>query len=207
VEVEPLLKGRRGETFREELGVPRKAKVVGMIACLKPQKDPMTFVEAASLVVHRNHNVKFLLFGDGDLADAVLRLADKRSLGQNFLHVGWRRDVPDILANLDLVVLPSLWEGLPRVILEATIAGVPVVASNIDGNREIIFEGRNGALAEPRNPQDFADKILQALEENWKVDSDLSRQIQHEYDIREMLHRQEELYLKLALDKHPRESV
>jgi glycosyltransferase involved in cell wall biosynthesis len=84
------------------------------------------------------------------------------------------------------------------VIPEATIAGVPVIASNIDGNREIIFEGRNGALAEPQNAQDFADKIMKALDEKWRVDPELSRQIQHDFDIREMVRLQEALYLKLA---------
>jgi glycosyltransferase involved in cell wall biosynthesis len=131
------------------------------------------------------------------MAGAVSHRASKMKHPECFLHVGWRRDVPDILANLDLVVLPSLWEGLPRVIPEATIAGVPVVASNIDGNREIVSPGRNGALAEPRNPQDFADKIEKALDEGWKVDPEFSRQIQLEFDIREMVHQQEALYLKL----------
>ena len=106
-----------------------------------------------------------------------------------------------VLANLDLLVLTSLWEGLPRVIPEAGIAGVPVIASNVDGNREIIIEGRTGMLAEPRNPRDFADKIVQALKENLKVDPALSRQLQHEFDIREMVRLQEELYLKLAADR------
>ncbi|MCI0612632.1 glycosyltransferase family 4 protein, partial [bacterium] len=74
---------------------------------------------------------------------------------------------------------------------------VPVIASNIDGNREIIFEGRNGILAEPRNAKDFAEKIVDALKDGWEVDPELSRQIQHEFDIREMVRQQEDLYLKL----------
>jgi len=199
VEIEPLLQARRSDSFREEqLGVSPKEKAIGMIACLKLQKDPVTFVEAADLVTRKNSNVKFLLFGDGDLADTVMRSVAKMKYPRSFRHLGWRRDVPEILANLDVLVLTSLWEGLPRVIPEAGIAGVPVVASNVDGNREIIFEGRNGTLAEPRDPRDFAAKIVQALKENWKVDPVLSRQLQHEFDIREMVHLQEELYLKLA---------
>lgn len=197
VEIEPLLKAKRSEALRDQLGVPRNGKAVGMIACLKSQKDPLTFVDAADRVSRKFLNSKFILFGDGELADAVARRARKMRYPENFLHAGWTRDVPSVLASMDLLVLTSLWEGLPRVIPEATIAGVPVVASNIDGIREIVFEGRNGAFAEPRNAQDFADKILKALKEGWKVDPDLSRQIQHEFDIREMVRQQEELYLKL----------
>jgi len=96
------------------------------------------------------------------------------------------------------MLLTSLWEGLPRVILEATIAGVPTVASNIDGNREIVFEGRNGNLAEPRNAEDFAEKTMKALREEWKVDSELAREIRTEFDIDEMVRKQEDLYRKLA---------
>jgi glycosyltransferase involved in cell wall biosynthesis len=197
VEIDSLIKAKRDESFRQELGIPKNGKAVGMIACLKPQKDPLTFVEIADLVTRKNSDVKFLLFGDGELADAVARRAAKMRYPLTFLHTGWRRDIPEILANLDLLVLPSLWEGLPRVIPEATIVGVPVIASNIEGNREIIFEGRNGALAEPRNAADFAGKILQALKEDWIVDSNLSREVQHEFDIREMVSQQEELYLQL----------
>jgi glycosyltransferase involved in cell wall biosynthesis len=198
VEVDRLLQAKPSESLREQLEIPKKGRAVGMIACLKPQKDPLTFVEAADIVSRKMNSVKFLLIGDGDLADAVMRRVGKMRYGYNFKHLGWRREIPEILANLDLVVLPSLWEGLPRIIPEATIAGVPVIASDIDGIREIIFEGRNGALAAPQNAEDFAEKILTALDENWKVDPDLSQEIQHEYDIREMVRQQEALYLKLA---------
>jgi glycosyltransferase involved in cell wall biosynthesis len=193
-----LIQARRSEEFRDQLGIPRRAAAVAMIACLKPQKDPLTFVEAANLVSRKLHDAKFFLIGDGEMADAVRKSVAKMRYAHNFHLLGWRRDIPEILANLDLVVLPSLWEGLPRIIPESTISGVPVIASNIDGNREVIFEGRNGAMAEPQNAEDFAEKIMKALDENWKVDPELSQQIQHEYDIREMVRQQEALYLKLA---------
>ena len=198
VEIDPLLRAQRTETFREKLAIPPKAKVIGMIASLKPQKDPLTFVEAADIVSQKNADVKFLLVGDGELADAVHRRAAKMRYPDCFAHIGWRRDIPEILANLDVLVSPSLWAGMSRVITEATIAGVPVVASDVDGGREIVFEGENGVLAERRNPQDFADKIMRAIVENWKVNPDISQKIQHEFDIREMVHQLETLYLQLS---------
>jgi glycosyltransferase involved in cell wall biosynthesis len=197
VEIEPLLNAKRSDEVRDELAISRNGKAVGMIACLKSQKDPLTFVDAADIVTRKMSNVRCFLFGDGELANAVARRVMKMRNPHSFHHAGWIRNVPEILANLDLVVLTSLWEGLPRVIPEATIAGVPVVASNIEGNREIIFDGRNGVLAEPRNAQDFAEKIIRVLKEGWEVDPDLSRQIQHDFDIREMVRKQEELYLQL----------
>jgi glycosyltransferase involved in cell wall biosynthesis len=198
VEIDTLLKAQRTESFREKHGIPRKAKVIGMIAALKPQRDPLTFVEAADLVSQKNSDVKFLLVGDGELADAVRRRVAKMRYPNSFAHLGWRRDVPEIICNLDLLVAPSLWAGMSRVIAEATIAGVPVVASDVDGTRELVFEGDNGTLAERRNPQDFAEKIQRAIVEDWKVNPDISQQMQHEFDIRAMVHQLETLYVNLA---------
>ena len=201
VDIDPLINARRDDAYREELGLSKREKAVAMIGCLKPQKDPLTFVEAADIVTQKDPSVKFLIAGDGELFDAVQKRVEKMRYKRNFRPLGWRRDIPQLLANIDLMVLTSLWEGLPRVIPEATIAGVPVIASNIDGNREVIFEGKNGTLAEPQNPKDFAEKILTALDDRWTVDEELSRKVQHEYDIREMVRQLENLYLKLAADQ------
>lgn len=198
VEIKPLLQAKPGDAFRNEFGIGARDKVVAMISSLRPQKDPLTFVEAASLVARKKSNVKFLLFGSGELSNAVARRAAKKLGSANFTQAGPTRNVPEVLANVDVLVVPSIWEGLPRVIAEATIAGVPVIASNVDGIREIVFEGRNGAFAEPQNPKDFSVKILKALRNGRSVDSKLVQQIQYEYDIRDMLRRLESLYLQLA---------
>jgi glycosyltransferase involved in cell wall biosynthesis len=198
VEIEPILQAKRSEAFRNEFEIGKRARVVAMISSLRPQKDPFTFVEAAALVTNKKSNVKFLLFGSGELSDAVMKRAAKILGSSNFLYAGPTRRVAEVLANLDLLVVPSLWEGLPRIIVEATISGVPVIASNVDGIREVLAEGQNGAFAEPQNPEDFAKKILRALKEDRKVDPRLSRQIQYEFDIRETLRQQEALYLQLA---------
>lgn len=201
VEVEPLLQAKPDEAFRKNLGMPDKGKIVGMIASLKPQKDPLTFVEAAALVARKSRSARFVLFGDGELADAVARRASKILRPTNFARAGWTDNVPEVLANLDALVVPSIWEGLPRIIPQATIAGVPVVASAVDGIREVVFEGRNGLLAEPQNAEDFAGKILKVLDDDFHVDEEFSRQIQHDYDIREMVRHLEALYLQVASEK------
>lgn len=198
VEIEPLLQARPSETFRSDHGLSKKRKLVAMISSLRPQKDPLTFVEAAALVAKKSRSTGFILFGDGELADAVRKRARKLLTSLSFSQPGWSRNVPEVLANVDLLVVPSLWEGLPRIIPEASIAGVPVVASAVDGIKEVVLEDYNGAFAEPQNAQDFADKILQQLDAGRRVDEELSRQIQHEYDIREMIRNLEATYLEQA---------
>jgi len=198
VEIEPMLQAKPSDEFREKYEIAKRTKVVGMISALRPQKDPLTFIEAAALVVAKDPDTKFLLFGDGELANAVRRRAAKKLGAHQFLQVGWTRNVAEVLANLDALVVPSLWEGLPRVVVEATIMGVPVIASDIGGIREIIIEEKNGGLCEPQNAEQFAEKISTALDRRWKVDPELSRQMQYEFDIRETLRQEEDVYIKLC---------
>jgi glycosyltransferase involved in cell wall biosynthesis len=202
VKIEELVDNQNHGVFRNKLKIPSSAKLIGMISCLKPQKDPVTFVHAADIVTRKNPSTHFVLTGDGVLRPRVAKEIAKMKYPERFHLLGWTRNVPEILADLDLVVLTSLWEGLPRIIPEAAISGVPMIASNIEGNREVITEGRNGALAEPSNAEDFARKILQALEQNWKVDPTASREFAAEFDIRNMVRKQEELYLNLSSRSH-----
>jgi len=187
--------------IRQELGIPEHARIVGMIACLKTQKDPLTFVEAADLVSQKLTDVCFLLIGDGELREKLTQRIAKMKDPSRFFHLGWRRDTDQILPNMDLLVLTSLWEGLPRVIPEATLSGVPVIASDIEGNSEVIFTGKNGALAQPQNNRDFADKIIQALDSHWQVDPSVRDKMETEFGIDKMVRQQEDLYLKLASRK------
>ncbi len=198
VEIEPLLHPDPMEKMLAELGIPGAARLVGMIACLKPQKDPVTFVEAADLVTQQMGDVYFILIGDGELRDQVLQRAAGMKEPSRFLHVGWKRNVQQLIGNLNVMVLTSLWEGVPRVIPEALIAGVPVIASDIDGNREILSKGNYGELAEPRNARDFADKIIHALSNYRTVDAKSRKNIQSEFSIQNMVEQQEKLYLSLA---------
>lgn len=196
IPVQRILEVQRSDALRHELQIPRESKLIGMIACLKPQKDPLTYVRAARIVLEQLPGAHFLLAGDGELRTQVLREAAVLPEG-HFHFLGWRRDVFQILRELDLLVLTSLWEGLPRVIPEAIVAGVPVVASDIDGNREILQESRSGLLAQPQHPSDFASAILDLLQKG-SVPEDAAMQIRSEFDIDAMISKQEELYMRLV---------
>jgi glycosyltransferase involved in cell wall biosynthesis len=168
-----------------------------MVACLKPQKDPLTFAKTADRVLNQRNDVYFVLVGDGLLRGAVTRYRKKMKHADRFLMIGWRRDIANILGQLDVLVMTSLWEGLPRILVEAAAARVPAIASDIDGNREIILKSRNGILAQPRNVSDFAQKIIQLLSERPHVDAETVGQIGQEFNIDEMVCKQEKLYLNL----------
>lgn len=150
---------------KKQLGLNVDSPVVGMVACFKPQKAPQEFVRAASLVIKRNPKAQFLLVGDGVLRKRIECLIVDLNLKENFLLTGWRQDIAQILACLDVLVLSSLWEGSPRVLLEAMCSKLPIVAYNVDGVREVIKDGVNGFLVRPKDFTALAERINRLIED------------------------------------------
>jgi glycosyltransferase involved in cell wall biosynthesis len=145
---------------RGALRLPLDAFVVGTVGRLSEQKDPETWVRTAALVADRAPHARFVMVGDGGLRPVVERLAAECGIADRLLLTGLRDDVPEILPAFDVLLLTSRWEGLPLVIPEAMASGVAVVASAVDGNREVVRDGHNGLLAAPSQPVRFADAVL-----------------------------------------------
>ncbi|HEV8335730.1 MAG TPA: glycosyltransferase family 4 protein [Candidatus Polarisedimenticolia bacterium] len=187
--------------LRARLGIAAAAPIAGMVACLKPQKAPLDYVEVASRVAARIPAAHFLLIGDGELRPGVEEAVRREQLEGRFHLLGWRRDIPSIMRNLSVLVLTSLWEGLPRVIPEAMAAGVPVVATRVDGIPEVVRDGETGYLAEPHDVDTLARRVAELL-----ACSDLrlrmgteARAAVGEFDIDAMVRSQEALYQELVV--------
>ncbi len=183
----------------KELGLPPDVPLVGMIACFKPQKAPLDFIEMAYLVHQQIPEAHFLMVGDGELRSQIEARIQALHLSRVVHLVGWRRDIPEILHLLNILVLTSLWEGLPRVFPQAMAAGVPIVATCVDGAPEAVREGLNGYLLPPRDIKGLAEKVIYLLRH-----PDLARKMGQEgtrlvgeFDIDDMVRQQEELYLTL----------
>lgn len=146
-----------------QLGLSPDKLTVGSVGRLTGQKGYTYFLEAARTIVAQRQDVQFVLIGDGDLRDELQAYRDELGLQAHVHFLGARRDVASLLRSLDLFVLPSLWEGLPTVIMEAMASGVPVVATDILGTRELVKPGRNGWLVEPKDASGLADAITAAL--------------------------------------------
>ncbi|HEY6084358.1 MAG TPA: glycosyltransferase family 4 protein [Nitrospira sp.] len=181
---------------RRELGLDPLRSVIGMVAPLKPQKAPLDFVKMAAKVRQANTSVQFILVGDGELRSEVEQESQRLGLNSAFHLLGWRRDVAEILRCLDVFVLTSRWEGLPRVYLEALATGVPIVGTRVDGAEEVVKDGQNGFLLNPGDVDGLAAKVCEFLARGpvaWSRDTDLGK----EFDIKEMVRRQEEEYERL----------
>ncbi len=148
---------------KEELGLKTDSKVVGMVACSKPQKAPEDFLKAAVLVKKDFPEAKFLLVGDGALRRKLEGLRKRFALEKDVIFTGWRRDIPQILSILDVFVLTSLWEGSPIVLLEAMASAVPIVATSTGGAQEIIRNGINGFLVPPGNIRTMTQRVATLL--------------------------------------------
>jgi glycosyltransferase involved in cell wall biosynthesis len=147
------------EAVRAEIGVSPSTPLVGMIACLKPQKAPVAFVDVAARVAGRHPAAHFFIAGDGALRASVEERIERTGLRSTFHLLGWRRDVRRLLGAADVLVLTSLWEGLPRVTMQAMAAGKPMVATRVDGTPEAIRDGYNGFLVEPNDIAGFAEQV------------------------------------------------
>jgi glycosyltransferase involved in cell wall biosynthesis len=184
---------------KRELGLEPGRPVVGMVAPMKPQKAPLDFVRVAAKVAGKKPETQFLFVGDGELRDAMESEIARLGLTKSFRLAGWRRDVPALMRCLDVFVLTSLWEGLPRVYLEALASGVPVVGTRVDGAAEVVRDGVNGYLLAPGDVNGMAERVL-ALLANPTLAADMGRRgesLPTEFDIRDMVRRQEQEYERL----------
>ena len=132
---------------RADIGVPQDAYLVGTVGRLQAQKDPLLFIQAASIIADRIPRAHFVMVGDGPLESVVRRHIAAERLTGRFHLLGWRADATDILKLFDVFVLTSRYEGMPFVLLEAAAAGLPLVSTNVPGARSLIDDGSSGLLA------------------------------------------------------------
>ncbi len=185
---------------RAELVIKNNGPIVAMVSCLKPQKSPQDYIKAAAIVKKDIPEANFLIIGDGILRKKVLRLADNLGLNGSLLFKGWRRDIPEILSVIDVLVLSSLWEGLPVVLLEAMASGKPVIATNVGGTSEIIRDGIDGILVPPKDYKALSEKIRFILTETnlcKKMGESFKNRFDSSFQFQNMVKEIQELYHSL----------
>ena len=186
------------EEMAREFGIPPGAKVVGTVTRFSAQKSPMTFVRTASEVIKKVPEAFFMMVGDGPLRPVIEEQIRDLGIEDRMILTGLRRDVPELLQLFDIFLLTSLWEGLPRVIPQAMAAGLPVIASDVDGNAEIIKNSVNGILVKPGNIDQTIKNVIQLLEDKHRCQqlSDNARHGLDEYSVDNMVNAIEDLYVR-----------
>jgi len=193
VDVTQFTPAGSGQRVRREFGIAPGGKLVGVVGRITVWKGHQTFIEALQLVKERVPDVKALIVGEqfqrsakadrreltglrqslrGQVAvpdNVVFRTQDLKSLVHELgldgqvIFAGFRRDVPAIMAALDLLVLPSWWEPFGRVLIEAMATGKPVVATNLGGPAEVVRDHETGILVPPLNREALADAMCEVL--------------------------------------------
>ena len=135
-------------SLRQELGIGSGDYLIGTVACLKPQKAPEDVLAVAGVVCPAMPEARFVVIGDGALRPRLEALIKERGLQDRVRLAGWRRDVPRAMRCFDLLLLTSRWEGLPRVMLEAAAAGLPIVATRVGGVEEAVVQPERVRLYE-----------------------------------------------------------
>lgn len=150
---------------RLSLGIQPPERVVGVVGRLVPVKAYDDFLTAAALVGRAAADVKFLITGDGPGESALRDQARALGIADRVVFAGFRRDIPLILAGLDVFVISSLSEGLPLVLLEAMAAGRPAVCTAVGGIPEVVAAGENGMLVPVHDTAGLAAKVLAILQD------------------------------------------
>ena len=127
------------------------------------QKGITYLLQAMPQVIKSFPDIILVIAGDGELKSSLQNEAKELGVTDNVLLLGARLDIPELLKLFDIYVLPSLWEGMPMVLLEAMAAGCPVVATDVGGVSKVITDGENGLLAAPEDPQQLVDGVIKLL--------------------------------------------
>ena len=199
-----------GAAFRRELGIPPDVPLVGAAAMFLARKGLSYFVDACAKVHARIPEARFVIVGDShnesDAKERRQRQAEQLGISDKLILTGFRSDMPNVMAGLDVFVLASISEGLPQVVNQAMALKKPVVGTNVGGVPEQVIDGETGFLVEKANSDQIAGAVIKIL-----GDTDLARRmgengrrlVLERFSIEAMLDRTEALYDRLLGTPHP----
>ncbi len=191
IETGPFLEARSART---RLGIPEEAVVMGVVSRMARHKGHRFLVEAAPPGVH------LLFVGDGEERKNLERQVAERGVQATFVGHVAPAEVPDLIASMDILVHPSLWEGLPRAAVQALLVGRPVVAFDCDGAREVIVDGVTGRLVPPGSVPGLRaaiESVLSLPDRGRSMAAEGRRRVQEAFDWRREGEKLDLLYRQL----------
>jgi glycosyltransferase involved in cell wall biosynthesis len=189
---------QRREVARATLGIGPDEVLIGGVGRLEPIKGFTYFVEMAKRVADNAPETRFAVAGSGIQEDTLRRAT--ASLGDRFRWLGLRHDVPELMAAFDLIVVPSLNEGMGRVLLEAGAAGTPAVATRVGGIPDVVDDGETGLIVPPKDTEALAEAVLTLVRapERRRLMGDTARaKVVPHYSLEAMVRQIEDLYEEL----------
>ena len=201
VRLESLSKDRDiDDELKRNLRIPLTDSIVGTVGRLVEIKGHRYLIDAARLVLDKIPEVTFLLVGDGHLMEGLINQASTMGIKKKIIFTGWRSDIPSLINIFDIFALPSLNEGMGRVLVEAMAMGKPIVASNVGGILDLVKDGVNGILFSQGDADAMAEAIIKLLmdrEPARKMGEEGKRRVYPAYDLSTMIKNIEQLYKHL----------
>jgi len=190
----------QGLALRKKMGIPESAFVIGIIGRLVQDKGVSIFLEAASIIKASYPNSVFFIVGDGVLRESLTGFARDYEIEKDVRFLGFRDDIPDVLAALNILVFSSFREGLPLTLLEGMASSKPVVATKVGAIPSLLVDGETGFLVETNDPKAIAERCIDLLKTPSLMEDfgEAGRiRIEHEYDLDQMVHSTVGLYKSL----------
>ena len=187
--------------LRRELDLDTDAPILLTVGRLSKQKGVQYLLRAMPEVLSEISNTRLALVGAGEDEESLKALARELGIQEAVRFLGWHAEIPEFLKDADLFVLPSLWEGMPNVILEAMASGVPSVATEVGGTPELVSDGETGVLVPPADSDALARNIiflLQDRELRIRMGQNALERAKSHFSPEQMIARNERLYAELV---------
>lgn len=192
------------QQIKSSLNIPHDCKLIGIIARLALIKDHRTLLDAFKYVVQKINNVKLLVVGDGELLKKLEEYSKELAIENKVIFLGKKRDIPEILNILDLFVLSSVNEGMSITLLEAMAASLPIVATEVGGNSEVVVHNKTGILVPSQDPEKMASAINELLTDCVKANEmgkEGKNRVLQKFSIENMVKEYQTIYNNLAFNK------
>lgn len=196
--------GSNHTDIKAALGIPPETAVVGTAGRLTAVKGQDVLIRAASELIRRGKRIFLVFLGDGELRQELEQLTVRLGIEEYVRFLGWRPDVAEVMSVFDLFVLPSLNEGMGRVLVEAMALGKPIVASDVGGISDLVVHGRNGCLVPPGDVLSLSAAISDLLEnpEKGRIMGEHGKKIAVDYSADAMVQKIDLLYRTILQQKH-----
>jgi glycosyltransferase involved in cell wall biosynthesis len=194
-----------GLGVRRSLGIPDAAALIGTVSRLSLQKGHRHLLDAMPTVLGARPDARLLIVGDGDESQALHSQAQRLGIAHALVFAGHRSDVPAVLGALDVLCIPSLYEGTPLALFEAMASAKAIVSTAVDGCREVLEDRVTGLLVPPGDPAGLAGALLRALGDAGlrQALAEAARRASARYDIAACVRQMEALYEEILAERRP----
>lgn len=191
--------------LRKKLGVANSLFLWLAVGRFDVPKDYPNLLQAFASVIKKNRGAALLIVGDGQLRSTIENLANEFGLNEKVKFLGIRHDVRELMSIADAYVMSSAWEGMPMVLLEASAMALPIVATDVGGNREVVVDGKIGFLVPPKNPELLAQAMIRLMnlpyEDRRKMGEAARQHIEANFSLDQVVEQWDNLYRELLSRK------